>query len=383
MAETFFITGATGNIGGRLVQELLNDKSVRLFLLITGDSLIHAQQKGQALLDFWQIDNLISRQRVEIIHGDMTKKRFCLSIEAFEKLSQQITQIVHCAANLKLNMTLAQAQISILEGTKNTVDLAKQCQKSGIFKRYHYISTLEISGKFKGIFREEFLPKQGYGFLNTYEEAKAQAEIFLQEEHRRGLPLTIYRPSMVVGDSQTGQIKNFQSFYYLLRDMVLVPKAPILPVDAKFRVEISPVDFIAHFIMAVSKSGDETNGKIYHLTNGGPDYLTSLPEFIMQSRQVLLSYIDRPTLKVIFIPPFLIFWFLSFVRLFTFGKFRKEINAHLIFLRFLLLDVIFDNTQMRNFAEENNIQIPSLSESLVPLYKYYARFLGDRSRDVG
>ncbi len=370
MSETFFITGATGNIGGRLVPELLKDTGAQLFLLITGKDQTHAQQKGQELLDFWDVNDPSSRQRVKIFWGDIKQNQLGLT-SVFEELSGQVTQIIHCAANLKLNMSLPEARATILEGTKNTVVLAKRCQARGVFKRFHYISTLEISGKFTGTFKEEYLPDSGFGFLNTYEQVKAETEKYLQSEHLLGLALTIYRPSMVVGDSKTGRIKNFQSFYYLLRDMVFLPQAPILPISSNFRVEIAPVDFIAQIISAVAKLDISTNGKIYHLTIGGPQALTPLPKFIKSARQTILKLSGKQTPNAIFVSPAFIYGLMAFVRQLSFGKSRKFIENQLIFLQFFFLDVIFDNSQMRHLAEINDIKVPAISECLEPLCKFY------------
>lgn len=372
MSEVFFITGATGNIGGRLIPELLRDSDCRLILLITGKNDEHARQKKDAALTFWQVNTDDEKKRVDVVRGDMTVAGLGLSPADYQRLAGQVTQIIHCAANLKLNLTLDAARTSILDGTEHMVALAQACQQSGQFKRFHYLSTLEVSGEFCGLFKEDFLSLANHKFLNTYEQAKAEVEEFLRQKHvNENMPLTIYRPSMVVGDSKTGRIRNFQSFYYLLRDMVIAPQTPVLPMSPTFRVELSPVDYIAEFMAAVAKTGQETNGQIYHLTNGGPQQLISLSQFIDFARATVRQLTGRKPAKRFFVSPKILIGLLSFFKLFSFGAARKLIETQLIFLQFYLLDVIFDNQNMRQFARVHHITVPSVEECLPILCQYY------------
>lgn len=371
MPETFFITGATGNIGGRLLPHFLEDPANRLVLLINGKDQKQSEDKGRQSLDFWGVPDTAIRQNITIIRGDITQSNLGLTPEIFCQLSRQITQIIHCAANLKLNMPLADARLSILEGTKNVFLLGQKSLQNGEFKRFHYISTLEISGTYRGTFPEDFLPPSHQGYLNTYERVKAETENFLRNENLNGLPLTIYRPSMVVGDSQTGKIRNFQSFYYLLRDMVLSPKAPFLPVSKTFRVEIAPVDYIARFIGAVSRSGEETSGKVYHLTCGGPGGLMNLPDFISMARREVLRLTGKKTPITAFVSPGIIRNILKTARGFCPGHIKKTIDNQLIFLEFLFLDVVFENRRALEFSGRNGVFVPQLKDCFPALFKFY------------
>jgi thioester reductase-like protein len=308
--------------------------------------------------------------RIEILRGDISDPKLGLNAETYARISTSLTHAIHCAASIKLNLTIAEARTSILEGTKNVINICKPSVTKGIFKRFNHFSTMEVAGDMSGVVKEEFLTNVKRGYLNTYEQAKAETEEYLRELHeKQSFPITLYRPSMVVGDAETGQALNFQSFYYMIDDLFLNPQAPVMPGHKDFIIDTVPINFIAQ---AVSKlyNSDESNGHIYHLTSGMDQTLT-LPQFT----ELLGGIIEQKTGKKLKPPHFIsprFIWILNKIAYpFTFGKVKRRIMINLIFLKFFFLRVRFDNTRTKTFMEKNGSTIPKLKDYLPTLVEYY------------
>jgi len=113
-----------------------------------------------------------------------------------------------------------------VEGTRHMLDFADGCSS---LRRFQYVSTCYVSGRYAGIFRETDLSK-GQTFNNFYEETKYLAEVEVQEQMRQGLPATIYRPAIVVGDSRTGDTQKYDGPYFAIRWLLRQPGIAIMPV---------------------------------------------------------------------------------------------------------------------------------------------------------
>jgi thioester reductase-like protein len=152
-----------------------------------------------------------------------------------------------------------------VEGTRNVLDLAERCPQ---LRRFQYVSTCYVSGRYAGIFREEDLDK-GQEFNNYYEETKFLAEVEVRERMRGGLPATIYRPAIVVGDSQTGVTQKYDGPYYVIRWLLKQPWVAVMPVvgaTERTRVNLVPQDFVLAAIEALS-GRDESRGQVYQLAD--------------------------------------------------------------------------------------------------------------------
>jgi thioester reductase-like protein len=149
-----------------------------------------------------------------------------------------------------------------VEGTRHVLDFAERCAS---LERFHYISTCYVSGRYDGVFREDDLDV-GQRFNNFYEETKFLAEV---EVRKRDLPSTIYRPSVVVGDSRTGQTQKFDGPYYVMQWILRQPRMALLPVvgrPSRYRFNVVPRDFIIDAIDFLSTRG----GRCYQLADPSP-----------------------------------------------------------------------------------------------------------------
>lgn len=372
MAHTIFMTGATGNIGGRILKEALETTDATFKLLIFGKDDAGAKEELVRVLRFWDIDfnqEHIS-SRIEILRGDVSHPLLGFDAETHARVGASLTHAIHCAANLKLNLTLEEARTSILSGTQNVINICKHAVTKGTFRRFNHFSTMEVAGNMSGIIKEEFLTHTRRRFLNTYEQAKAETEEYLRELHEKeGFPITLYRPSMVVGDAENGKALNFQAFYHMIDDLFLAPQASIMPGHDDFIIDTVPISIIAKAVTLLHDS-EESNGKIYHLSSG-MHQTYPLSKFAELFGKTLTEITGTPFKQPRFVSPRLI-WILNVISYpFTWGKLRQRLKVNFIFLKFFFLRVQFDNTNTKDFFERHGVTIPDLKEYLPHLIKYY------------
>jgi len=369
-----FVTGGSGNIGSRTIKELLKDKSIRLYLLIYAKSKTEAIKEVEKSLNFWDISNK-DQKRIRIFLGDITKENLGLNKSDYTLLSKKITHIIHFAANLKFIMPIEEAQLSILQGTKNVTCLAKSCQKNKNFIRFNHLSTMEVAGNMPGKIPENFI-KTKRKFLNTYEIAKAEAEEFLEDEIKKGLPITIYRPSMVVGDSKTGKTLKFQTFYHLINDIVISPKYPFTPAKTKFRFDTIPVDFLAKTISYIYDKKESKN-RIYNLVSGTKKNMGFI-EFINFAKNTYEKLTKIKQKQIRFINPRIPQILMHISLPFLFGKAKRKMKAQIIFTKFLFLEQDFENKELKKILRKRNIKIPSINNYLKILLIYYIKHKDDK-----
>ncbi|MDP8230970.1 MAG: SDR family oxidoreductase [Candidatus Gorgyraea atricola] len=264
--KNIFITGATGFLGWDIVKNLLKKQDSKLYLLVRGNSDMKAKDRITKLInksyDKAKRDGI--NERIEVVHGDTTKKDMGIKKFTLDKLRKEIETIYHCAALCEFGMPLEPIRKINVLGTKNVLDFALQCNENNQFDSFHHISTVAVVGKFGGIFYEDSLDV-GQGFNNTYEETKFEAEKLIAEYRHKGLSISIYRPSIITGDSKTGEVSNFQMFYQPLHIFSLGIFDEI-PADRTLGYNLVPIDYVAQAIYLIS-SEKENNNRNYHLTN--------------------------------------------------------------------------------------------------------------------
>ena len=251
--RTVMVTGATGAIGSVARQYLLGEESTEVRLLIRARSRAHLDERLNELYRFWDIDpqNRCVSGRVEALAGDVTLPRLGLDDSGYQRLAEETTHVVHSAGNVKLNRPLDEARRSAVDGARQIVSFVDACAKNGGFQKLEFVSTVGVAGNMAGTVPERRF-SEPRSFRNSYEAAKAEAETFVLQEIDRGLPATIHRPSMVVGDAHDGKIIQFQVFYYLCEFLSGRRTAGIIPDAGDIRLDIIPVDYVARAIQESS-----------------------------------------------------------------------------------------------------------------------------------
>lgn len=262
--KNILIAGGTGFLGWNITKELLKDKC-NIYLLVRTKDKKSPQQRIRALIskDFKKNHIRDIKKRLRIVEGDIVEPRLGIEKAKRKELVKIIDTIYHCAALCDLGASLKKNRKINVEGTKNTLEFAEECQEGGQFRCFNHISTAGVAGDFHGIFYENFLDK-GQGFNNTYEQSKFEAEKLAQGYKKQGLPTAIFRPSVITGDSITGEVNNFQMLYQFLHILSL-ELFEELPINKTVRYGLVPVDYVAKAISLVSSN--DYNNKTYHLVN--------------------------------------------------------------------------------------------------------------------
>jgi thioester reductase-like protein len=258
-----FLTGFPGFLGSELLPRILSPATNQTALCLVQEKFLgDAERRIEALVS----EHPHLENRIELKTGDITQPN--LGLGKSKKLQKSIAEIFHLAAVYDLSVERSLAMRVNVEGTRHMLDFAAGCTA---LQRFQYVSTCYVSGRYAGIFREQDLVK-GQKFNNYYEETKYLAEVEVQKRMIGGLPATIYRPAIVVGDSRTGATQKYDGPYYVMRWLLRQPFVAVLPVvgdPTTVRVNLVPSDFVVKAIAELS--GLETSlGKVYQLADSNP-----------------------------------------------------------------------------------------------------------------
>ena len=195
------MTGATGAVGSAIVPRLLQQPGSAVTLLMRARDQQELDRRLGALLDFWDIprDSDLAR-RISPVSGDITAERFGLTPDAYQHLADHCSHIIHAAADVHMNRSLAEARRTAVASTRHVVALTRAALAAGALQKVEFLSTVGVGGRMRRV--PEGWLEQEREFHNSYEQSKSEAELLLREEIRvHDLPITVHRPSMVVGDS--------------------------------------------------------------------------------------------------------------------------------------------------------------------------------------
>ena len=251
----YFVTGATGFIGKRLVKKLLERKGAKVYFLIRKESA----GKVAALRDYWGV----SAARAIPVHGDLTRKKLGVSAEDIKKLKGEIAGFYHLAAVYDLEAD-EESQIAVnIDGTRNTVEFAKAIDAG----HFHHVSSIAAAGLYEGVFREDMF-KEAENYDHPYFRTKHESEKIVRDECK--LPWTVFRPAMVVGDSMTGEMDKIDGPYYFFKLIQRIRKLlpswmPMVGLEGG-RINIVPVDFVVNSLDYISHQ-EHASGKCFHLVD--------------------------------------------------------------------------------------------------------------------
>ena len=264
---TVLLTGATGFVGMELLARYLErtDRPVVAIIRATNDEAARARLDAVLANLFGSRANRYGG-RVSAVAGELTAPRLGLDRGRWERLAGQVNTIVHSAASVSFTLPLERARATNVEGTRRMLELAARARELGVLERYAHISTAYVAGTHAGRFYErDFDVAQA--FHNSYEQTKFEAEELVRGSAGRDqIPFMILRPSIVVGDRQSGWTSAFNVLYWPLRALArgifpAVPASPSSPVD------VVSIDYVADAIHELCERAGEP-GQTYHLTAG-------------------------------------------------------------------------------------------------------------------
>lgn len=251
----YFVTGATGFIGKRLVKKLLARRGSTVHFLMREESAA----KLPELLAFWGV----SKTRAIPVYGDLTGKKLGVAADVIKSLKGQVDHLYHLAAVYDLAAD-EEAQVAVnIEGTRSVVEFAQAIEAGHV----HHVSSIAAAGLYEGVFREDMFD-EAENLDHPYFMTKHESEKIVRKECKR--PWTVYRPAMVVGDSTTGEMDKIDGPYYFFKliqrmRQILPPWMPSIGLEGG-RINIVPVDFVVDALDYISHKVSQGQG-CYHLVD--------------------------------------------------------------------------------------------------------------------
>ncbi len=374
--SNLFITGISGFLGTEIVSEIMQTTEDTVYGLIRAGSQKEANDRLFAL---WYrrpelTENLGSR--IIPVLGDVTEKNLGLSASDQDLLIHHTDFIIHTAALIGIRHTRQEFRDVNVIGTHRVLNLARRIQKDHPLQRFSHVSTAYVAGTRKGLIREDSL--KNTGFSSLYEQSKFEGERLVLQA-KKEIPVSIFRPGQIVGDSRTGYVKNFNTLYYPLK-LYLKQQTPVFPIRKSLRVNMVPVDYVAKAIVRLTYEEDAA-GKTFHLTAPKEQQPTvgELMEAVRDwAGQNLHMKLNRP----LFVPiPFLGKIGASY-NMARHPSDKKSVWTNLLSLApYFTENKTFDTTNTRHFLGAYNLDWPTYLPRLLQ-YAVDRNFLDNNSRTV-
>ena len=259
-AGAVLLTGATGFVGTEVLARYLERSDRHVVALVRAADDAQADARVRATLARAVGDPDAHAGRVTAVAGDITERGLGLGGARRAALAQHVGAIVHGAASVAFDVPLDASRAINVEGTRRMLDFAREC---AALERFTYVSTAYVAGDRRGTVYEDDL--EPGPFRNAYERSKHEAERLVAAE-RAEMEVTIVRPSIVVGDQNTGWTAAFNVIYWPLRALE-AGAYPVIPARERSPVDVVPVDYVADAVHAVAEA-PEAAGQTFHVVAG-------------------------------------------------------------------------------------------------------------------
>lgn len=272
---TVLLTGSTGFLAAFLLCDLLAMSNIKqVICLIRATDEVAARQRIEQNLSQYGLCDLIFNPRITIITGDLSLPKLGLSDELYYQLATESDVIFHLGAHVNYIQPYQAHRAGNIEGTLNILRLTTQSKP----KSLHYMSTIAVYGpagllnKVDRIYENDDLKPylEGMKYDSGYSQSKWVVEQFIWEAKKRGIPLSVYRPGFIMGDSINGMGNPKDFVSRLIRGCIAIGAYPILP---RQRKEFIPVDYVSTALLTIAKDNNNL-GQAYHLVP--PDYAQSI-----------------------------------------------------------------------------------------------------------
>ena len=270
-ARDILLTGFPSFVARRLLATLLADEpECFVRLIVRPDYLDQASRTLDAMG--------AARDRVLLLSGDVVSLDLGLSGREYLELVARVTDVYHIASIWYLGVDRQQTHEVNVVGARQILEA---CHEMRQLRRLNHLSTAFVAGDREGVIMEDEL-EQGQRFRNAYEQTKFQAEQLMRQA-MPSLPISVYRPSIIVGDSRTGEIDKLAGLYYLMYAIVhMPPHVPmVMPGKGDKPLNLVPIDYVCQAMHLISQRQD-TAGKTFHLTDPNPLAAQRIFELVAQ-----------------------------------------------------------------------------------------------------
>src|SRR5665213_1580071 len=260
-----FLTGSTGYIGAHIAALLLDRHKDRLNLLVRAKTEQEANERlwhaMQLHLDFPEFQYALET-RISIYRGDLTDAYFGLEAAEYSRLVGTTESVIHCAASLNRKSEKSCLNVN-LRGTLEVAQLARRARDAHGLRRFSQVSTVAVAGeRSHEIVTEDASIDWNRSDYDPYARTKKFCEHMVREL-LPDVPLTIFRPSIVLGDSRYPQTTQFD----MVRSFVFLAELPLLPFRPHDKIDIVNVDFVAGAISTLHMKSNPAYDT-YHLSSG-------------------------------------------------------------------------------------------------------------------
>ncbi len=356
-----FLTGATGFLGRELARRLL-EQGETVHALVRADSEAHGNERLLASLrgpGFEEPPDL--RARLVACPGALERPGLGLAPADRARALADCDAILHCGASVRFDLPLDAARAVNVEGTRAVLALARERAEGRGLARLDHVSTAFVAGLRTDLVREDELDGTA-GWKNSYERSKFEAEALVREAARE-LPIAVFRPSVVVGESKGGETSSFSTVYVPIRIYAL-GLWRILPGRRDAPLDLVPVDFVREALLHLRRRPD-TLGRTFHLA-AGPEGETTIGELadVVQGffpKRKPIRCVDPDLWRRFAVP-----WF----RAFSFGKLRGVTRAGEAYIPYLAANPRFDTTNTRAALDGSDIALPDVRDYVHRLLAY-------------
>jgi thioester reductase-like protein len=342
--DPLFITGSTGFVGMELLARYLERTDREIFALVRARNDDEADERLRATVSRVLPDAEQYGDRLVAVRGDVTEPGLGIPARRRTAIAREIGEIIHSAASVSFSLPLHESRAINVEGTRSVLELAELAQRRGGLRRLGYVSTAYVAGDRRGVFGEDDLDL-GQGFRNPYEQSKFEAETLVRSRMDR-LPTQVFRPSIVVGEEDSGWTPAFNVIYWPLRAFargayVAIPARLTSPVD------VVSITYVADAIFELASRSDGA-GETYNLAAG--DRAATVRELLKLSS----SYFrQKPPLPI---PPWLYRRVIHPLMLRRANRTRRAaLEQSEVFFPYFDMRVRYDTTRARRALEPAGI----------------------------
>jgi thioester reductase-like protein len=352
-----FLTGSTGYIGAHVATNLLRHHGAALNVLVrakdAGDAEGRLWQAMQLHLDFPQFYEYL-QTRIRVFRGDLTDPGFGLARDEYDRLVHTTDSVIHCAASLNRKSEKSCLNVN-LRGTLEVLTLARHAEHYHGLRRFSQVSTVAVAGKRQNeVVREDLSIDWERSDYDPYARTKKFCEhmmrVLLPET-----PKTIFRPSIVLGDSRYAETTQFD----MVKAFVFLAGLPALPFRPNDKIDIVNADFVAEAISTLHQK-ENPQHDTYHLSSGiGSQTFREITRALSSAQNkrppVFVPVAEKPFARTVN--------FLANRK----GSLGKGASLMKVFTPYLVWNTVFDNT--RATAELGKKPVP-FSEYCYPLFKF-------------